>query len=498
MKKIKLNIIIPIVVLLMTAISCSDDLDRFPYNSIVSEQSFQTFADAENWNNTFFAGFRGRVSGLYQISTDIQGDQLNATIDYGNRNGSPHRMDESFLADDYTIRDTWSGYYSTLRNVNVAIAGFETFDFEDPAERASLNIFKGNAHFVRAYYYFQLVNRFANVYNPSTADTDLGVPLVLEYDVNATPSRSTVQDVYNQILDDLQIASTALSGEAGSQGSNYFNKDVVKALEARIKLTMQDWVGAKAAADLLIGSGTYPLITSQAGLANMWTNDFAQEVIYQPFVSAPDELAPTNGGIYLGYNGGSDTYTPDFLPSQWVIDMYDDADYRKDVYFTVPNVVRFSNGDYTDLTVVNKFPGNPALFTGVNTNYQHAPKVFRIAEMYLISAEAALNIPGGDAATPLNALRDARNVPTIPSPTMQDLKDERFRELAFEGFRLDDIKRWGDAITRSAPQNTGVIELGPNFNLLSKPAGTLKFTWGIPSRDMTVNPGLKGQQNPGW
>ena len=52
MKKIKLNIIIPIVVLLMTAISCSDDLDRFPYNSIVSEQSFQTFADAENWNNT--------------------------------------------------------------------------------------------------------------------------------------------------------------------------------------------------------------------------------------------------------------------------------------------------------------------------------------------------------------------------------------------------------------------------------------------------------------
>tara|TARA_R110000796_G_scaffold252571_1_gene387964 strand:- start:2369 stop:3868 length:1500 start_codon:yes stop_codon:yes gene_type:complete len=499
MKKIKLNLIIPVVVVFLTTMisSCDDDLERFPYDSIVTEQAFETFADAQKWNNSFSAAFRGRVSGYVQYSTDLQADQLNATTDFGNRNGFVHRWD-GFLAADGGIAAVWQNYYSGIRDINVALAGFETFEFEDPDQVASLNVFRGNAYFARAYYYFQLVNRYAKPYNPSTASTDLGVPLVLEYDVNALPSRSTVADVYTQVLTDLQLAASALSGEAGSQGSNYFNRDVVKALEARIKLNMQDWTGAKTAADQLIASGTYPLITTEAGLSNMWTNDFAQEVIYQPFLSAPDELTNNTGGVYLGYDGGADVYTPDFLPSQWVIDMFDDADIRKNVYFLEPSVVRLQNGDFTGITVVNKFPGNPALFTGPNTNYQNAPKVFRIAEMYLISAEAALNIPGGDAETPLNALRNARGIPSILSPVMQDLKDERFKELAFEGFRFDDLKRWGDGFSRKDPQNLATINTGAGYQALTKEATDPKFIWAIPSRDLTVNPNLSDQQNPGW
>ena len=497
MKKNIFKKILPLAVIITTVMSCSDDLERNPYDTIGVDQSFVTFADAQNWNNGFYQSIRGTVSGYTQFSTDLQADQLNATTDFGNRNGFVHRW-EGFLAADGGISSVWQNYYSRITDINIALEGFNNFNFEDAAEIADLNKFRANAHFGRAFYYFGLVNRYAKPYNPSTATSDLGVPVVLVYDVNAQPSRSTVKEVYDQILADLQVAKSTLSGVPGIQGATTFNRDVVLALEARVKLNMQDWAGAKSAADQLIGSGTYPLITTEVGLQDMWTNDFAQEVIFMPFVSAPDELTANTGGIYLGYDGGSDTYSPDFLPSQWVVDMYDAADYRKNVYFTQPSTIRLQNGDFTGITVVNKFPGNPALFTGPFTNYQHAPKVFRIAEMYLISAEAALNIPGADAATPLNALRAARNVATIPAPTMQDLKDERFRELAFEGFRLDDLKRWGEGFTRRAPQNTSTINTGSGYEGLSQPAGADKFIWAIPARDLTVNPGLKDQQNPGW
>ena len=496
MKKIKFNLIVSLVILIIV-IGCSDNLERFPYDSIVSDKAFETFEDAKKWNNTFNSDIRGRVSGSVIFTPDLQVDQLNATKDFGNRNGSAHRW-TNFLAADGAISGAWRGYYSRIRNINVALAGFEGFSFDDPSEVTSLKTFKGNAYFSRAFYYFQLVNRFAKTYNPSTADTDLGVPLILEFDVNAKPPRNTVKEVYTQILSDLQLASNALSNEAGVQGANYFNKDVIKAFEARIKLNMQDWSGAKAAADFLINSGKYPLINTEAGLIDMWTNDFAQEVIYQPFLSAPDELTNNNGAIYLGYDSSSNTYSPDFLPSQWVVDMYDDLDHRKKAYFDQSSVVRIDGQDFTGIYLVNKFPGNPALFTGSFTNYQNAPKVFRIAEMYLISTEAALNISGSDAATPLNALRTARGITTIPNPIFQDLKDERFRELAFEGFRLDDLRRWGDGFTRKDPQNTATINVGSEYDILSKDASDPKFVWGIPSRDLTTNPGLKGQQNPGW
>lgn len=496
MKKLKLKYIM-LSFLTVTIISCNDDLDRFPAGSIEQSQSFKTIEDAANWDNGLFATFRGRVYGDNTIVTDVQADQLNATIDYGNRNGFPHRW-EGFLADDQTIASVWRGYYFALRNVNVAIDGYQQIETENAEDQAALDVIIGNAHLLRAFYYHRLVLRFAKAYNPTSAKSDLGVPLVLTYDVNARPSRSTIEDVYIQILNDIDEAKSKLNSESGMSGAVKFNKDVVLALEARVKLYKQDWTGAKSAADALINSGNYPLTTTQAELNNMWVNDASQEVIMESFVSIPNELAPTNS-IYLGYSAGTGQYTPDFVPSQWVLDKYDDDDFRKNTFFDSKNVL-IQGSTYPNIVLVNKFPGNPALFTGATTNYAHSPKVFRIAEMYLISAEAAANMPGGgDALTPLNALRTARNLPATSasgSALMDEIKDERFRELAFEGFRLDDLKRWNQGFTRKSPQNLDLINVGPNYNTLSKSAGDDKFVWAIPSNDILSNTNL--EQNSGW
>lgn len=484
-------------VLAITMASCSKELDKLPYSDIELSQSFQTVKDAATWNTGLYSHLRARVGGIYTFTTDVQADQLNASLDFGNRNGFPHRWD-GFLSNDYSIRDIWQGYYRSITNANISINGFASINPTSEAETDNLNRYKGDAYLVRAYYYSQLIQLFAKPYNPATAASDLGVPLVLEYDVYAQPARATVKAVYDQILSDLAQAKTLLAKVPGAQGSNRFTKDVVTALEARVKLNMQDWAGAKIAADELINSGTYPLINSADEFKSYWHEDGTQEDILQLKVVAPSELANANS-IYLGLVAATGKFTPDFIPSQWVVDMYDATDIRKEVYFEQKELT-IQGSNYPNIWLVNKYPGNPEHFTGATTNYQHAPKVFRIAEMYLISAEAGARLGSGAALTTLNTLRQARGLMPLIGLTgdalLNAVKEERTRELAFEGFRLLDLKRWNEGFTRHDPQNTNVLTTGAGYYTLTIPANHDKFVWGLPANDISINKNLV--QNQGW
>ncbi len=496
MKLINKKTFFTIVASLLFFISC-DNLERVPTDQIDRSQSFQSIEDAERWSTGMYATLKTDVYGAFMYSTDIQADQLNASLTFGNRNGNPHRWVE-FLADDGLLSTLWGGYYNGLANINAAIAGFQTIDI-DPSDQSRLDKVAGDAYLARAYYYHNLVVRFADMYNPATASTDLGVPLLLEFDVNRLPSRNTVQEIYDQILSDIQTAKNLLSNTTGSPGATSFNVDVARALEARVLLYMERYSDARTVAEELINENRYQLITTQADLSNMWTNDFHQEVISSLFTSAPNELANTNS-IYVGFIPATGNFAPDFLPSQWVVDMYEPTDYRRDVYFQQVTVEQQAIL-YPNTWMVNKYPGNPALFTGANTNYQHAPILFRIAEMYLISAEAAF-YSSGDPLTRINELRAARNASPLAglSGTALEnaIREERTRELAFEGFRLDDLRRWGLGFTRRDPQNTDIIQTGTTYDSMTQDATANKFTWGIPTRDITINPNIAGQQNPGW
>ena len=497
MKTIRLKYLAAGLLSMILLGACSDDLNRFPHEDIELSQSFETVNDAATWNTGMYGYLKSRVYGIFMFSTDIQADQLNASLDYGNRNGSIHRWDD-FLAGDYTIRDTWSPYYSAIANANMAIEGMATIETEDAEEQAEVNMYIAEAHFFRAFYYHQLALRWADAYDPANASSQLGVPLVLEYDPEFFPERSSLEAVYQQILADISLAQTGLAGVAGEQGAKYLNEDVVTALEARVRFYMEDWAGAKAAADELINSGTYPLYNSVAGFEAMWHADAAQEDIFQLFTDAPSELANVNS-VYLGYQPATQRYTPDFVPTQTILDLYEDDDIRKEVYFE-PLPTTFQGSDYDDVYLVHKYPGNPALFTGSNTNYQHAPKIFRIAEMYLISAESAAQLGQDDEARDvINELRTARGVDKFTSSgdaLLEDIKAERTRELAFEGFRLDDLKRWDEGFSGRVPQNASFVQSGANFQNITVQAGHPKFTWGIPTNDITINQNLV--QNPGW
>jgi hypothetical protein len=482
----------------------SCDLDRYPFNAIEQSQAFQTVKDATAFNTALYATLRGRVYGIYAISPDVQTDLLHASLSFANRRGSVYRWD--FVDDDYDIRDVWVGYYQALANINNFLDNVDkisvTTASQDEAaeERKLLENYTGEAYFLRAYYHYQLVKRYAKDYEPATAATDLGVPLTLRFDLNAQPSRATVEEVYSQIVADLTEARSLISTE-GEPGSSKITKDCVTALEAEVFLSTHRYQDAVTAANTLINGGKYPLVNSEDDLRGIWHNDAEDETIFLLFASQPSELGNANS-VYLGYAPASGKYTPDFIPEQWVVDLFDDADFRKPVYLE-KKPVSMEGQEYQDIYLLNKYPGNPALFTSAVTNYQHKPKIFRIAGLHLLKAEA-LAWSGSDepALAALNELRIHRGLPGLNGISgdalKKEIQDERTREFLAEGTRLDDLKRWKLGVKRGVPQNVGTVITGTLASELEKPANDNKFVWAIPSRDMTTNPNLKGQQNPGW
>lgn len=481
--------------------SCSKQLDLTPYDKIDLNNSFESVSDAANWDLGMYGTLRGNVYGEYMQTTDIQSDMLNATLNYGNNYGGTQRW--TWTSSDYYIQDNWSGFYYGITNANLMIQNFYKIPTSSATEVSELQQYKGDAYLARAYYYSQLVLRFCKPYNASTASTDLGLPIVTTYDYNHLssnwPSRGTVADAYNLILSDLDSATTLLSDVDGSKGSHYFTADAALALQARVKLYMNDYSGAKTASEKLINAGEYPLYSNAVDLQSMWKNDASNEDIVQLNAKNPNEV-PNVNDAYLGFSSGTLKYIPLYIPSQWVVDEYASNDFRRNIYVAKLPVSLQGSGAKDSLWLVNKFPGNPSLFTGTYTNYEQAPKLFRIAEQYLIDAEASYALGSeADALKSLNALRISRGLASI-SATGTALRDsvrtERLRELAFEGFRIDDLKRWNLPLQRHDPQTNSSLMTGAQYTTLSKTAGDNMFVWGIPTNDIKVN--TKLVQNPGW
>ena len=143
----------------------------------------------------------------------------------------------------------------------------------------------------------------------------------------------------------------------------------------------------------------------------------------------------------------------------------------------------------TDATAVGKFPGNPALLKQGDVEGQtfyNMTKAFRVAEMYLIAAEAQYNLNQTEGGF-LNTLRQKRGASATQATgdaLFQVIKDEWAREMCGEGFRLDCLKRWGDGFTRMPAQQLedGFLNTQPGFQNLTVTADNFRFIWEIPFR----------------
>lgn len=490
------------------SIFTSCDMDLRPYGSLDDESAIQSVNDCLRFRNGLYASLRGLTTGAYVYATDLQADQFQATISYGNRMG--FFSSGNILSSDGDITNYWASLYSVINSANYIIEKMELMlDDQTLAEssRQEINRYMGEAKFVRAYCYNWLMDHFCEKYSSETAQAaHKGLPLVTVYhptgDSSTYPARSTQDETYALIDQDLTDAYNALIAfEQTDQSclapnSPYISSNVVLALQARIALNKGDNATALSKAEEVINSGLYPLTDIQ-DYSNLWANDEGSEVLFRPFMSAT-ELSNSTGVTYLSY----DLKNADYIPTYDVLTLYGEGDVRFETFFTVWALTDTQVPAY----VFQKYPGNESLKTGASPNYMNMPKPFRASELYLIAAEAAIDSNPTLANKYLNDLRAKRiegyEAVSYSGLALRDaVRSERQKELIGEGFRLSDLRRWGMGFARNPehPENPEISSILVATSVsVSYSADDHRFVWPIPSDEIQTNPQMEGQQNPGY
>ena len=488
------------------------NLDYYPSNSIPlvpGQAVIQTEDDVKSYKLGIYANYRSLLGGLYDIADDLMFDGFNATRNYGNRYGGIHRTDAGFTPGDEYVESFWANSYTAIKNFNIIIENAEVAP-EEIADK--VKYIAGEARLARAISYLRLARRFGDAYDASTASTALCVPLVLKYDQQERPKRATVQQVYDQIKADLDIAAETLADDEGKAGAEYFTIDVVKAMYANYYLDIKDYTSAYNAANELIQSGDYTLASTVDELLAEYTNDAGKEAIFKAHVALTELPNSYSEYIYYSKNSSSPTgeqFASGYLPSKTLIDAYESSDIRFSVWFDDCSQIAYNfDGAYyqNKFYVFTKFQGNKALNSSGVISGCLAPRPFTIAEMHLIAAESALN--GGASATDglaaLTALQTARKATLSAALTEDAVQKEWFRETVGEGRRLECLKRWKKGFS-GRPAQEGALQENLIMTLASiendyeakvMAADDYHFNWPIPSYEMKVNSNL--EQNKGY
>lgn len=481
------------------------DMDKLPFDKIETNESLQTLADCKAFRNDLYADFRNSLYN-YLLNVEISADGFNPVVGYSNSYGGNYRWE--LEASDAS--GNWQDNYYIIANANLMIETIPSLmETATEEERAQMNEYMGEAYFARALAHFDLTLKYCKDYEPSSAASDLGVPVLTKYvpsaDASTYPARSTMEETYKQIVSDLGKATDMIT-TPGEVCSNYVTVDVVKALKARVALQMHDWATASSMAKSLIDEGKYSLISDKAEYRDMWVNDNGTETIWQTYMDITEKASASGIGNYLiaDTDGKWELFKPDYIPESGILDAYDkENDIRFDAYFSKE---RLNTGiGEVELYLCHKYPGNPDTYTG-KTTYYNMQKVFRISEMYLIAAEAYANAGDNESASKmLNDLRKKRIANWVDtdytgSALMSEIQQERWKELFCEGYRIMDLKRWNVAMKRTPAQDKNYIVLpdAPNGEKMVKEVGDYRFVWPIPQAEIDANPQIRDQQNPGY
>jgi len=446
MKNIKLhNLLIVSLVLTISALfsGCQKDfLDAKPSTSIVVPTTLSDFQQLLD------GGTQNRTSSLPQLSCDDY-----YIVSYaGWQAGQPTERNAYVWNKDIfggqIARADWNAPYTSAFYANSAISGLNSLKVS-PADRSQYNNIMGQAYFIRAFAFFDLVKNFSPPYDQTTAATDLGIPLKLSPNVDQRLPRSSVQQTYDQIISDLSMACRLLSPDVPVQYRNRASKPSAYALFARLYLSMRDYTKAEIYADSCLS--LYSKLIDYNTVSTTSTS---------PFTNTNDETmlwALESGGGYsnVQYNAPSDINIDTTLLAS-----YAPGDLRRSIFYIT--------NSSTGLTKARRgYSANFAPFVGMATD-----------EVYLIKAECAARRE--DAKTALNYLNTLlvnRFVTGTYVPYANISADdalviilqERRKELVWRGdLRWDDLRRLnkeGANITLRRILNGVTYTLPPNSPL---------------------------------
>lgn len=504
MKDIKI-IIVALAALL--SVSC---LNKEPESAIPQKDAMQTFNDAEQTVTGIYALLRSSAlyCGYLSILPDIQADLVYAVDGYTNTFGDIWQWDirstnaeiESVYASLYGVVSACNFYLERVDGVAASIT--------DDSLLETLDVYTGEVYLARAIAFSELIKCFCKAYDPATADSELGIVVRTDF-TNAQPQpRASLADSYKQVILDIEKAEQLLDQDDDAYSSVFLTKAAAYALHARVALYMQDWQSAIDYSTLLIEHNGFALSSAVSYYTSdmtyfdyMWNYDVGTEIIWRIGITANDATsAYSMGQVFLNFNTDYTYYYPDYVPAQWVLDLYSQSDMRYSSYFYTLQT-GYSHALQCPLLV--KYYGNQELISTNLLYHKVMAKPFRLAEQYLIRAEAYCRQSSPNfskASADISALRAARvsggGAITLTSDNyINHIAEERVRELYMEGFRLQDIKRWGklynngNGFTRTPQSNT----LAEGSSLTVDTSNPL-FVWPIPIHELEA-PGSLVQPN---
>jgi hypothetical protein len=495
----KLTGIMMLLVLFVLGQSCTDLLEQpEPSTSISEEVALSDPGAVEALRAQMYSRLHSfNYTTAYMIGPAALADELS------NRPGTTRGLG---YAENQrgTGMGTWGTSYNLINEANLIIneVGQDVFD-----SQATLDQYIAEALFMRAFAYHHLVRAYGYEpgMSPATgqgAGFDLGVVLRTQAaqspeDASFRP-RKTVSRIYSQIESDLQRAIGLFQSVGDAGNVQYATLAAAQALHARVSLYAGNYQDANDYAVDALNNTSASLATTQSGVANMFneTAGTNPEAIFLTVVNPSTESQGVNNALHAY----TSTQWMAQVPTQDQLNMYDasGSDYRLAWFAECNN--EDGGGDAGCLAThpsINS--GNSPLeiqkWNGELGNYADNIPLLRVAEMYLILAEARLPSNGatgtGITATPLNDLRAARGLGTV-TPSEQAILDERRREFVAEGQRFFDLKRLGRDISK-APA-TGAPEVPyTDFRILDNiPNGEVDLSEAEAPEDSVLI------QNPGY
>jgi hypothetical protein len=468
MKKIVLGLLTA-TLLLGSLESCNSKLNVQPVSSIDSATAFTNSSDV-------LAALVGCYTGLQSV--DLYGGYLQFLTDLLADNG-----DESFvgtftqpqeaqrkalLITNSQVSATWLRAYDVINRTNNVLANIGKLD--TPGQRASA---EGEAKFIRSLVYFDLVRTYGKAWNDGTPASNLGVPLVLTPTLTVADAlpvpRNTVAEVYAQVITDLTTAETLLT-TGGPLNSFSATRYACAGLLARVYLQQGNYAAAAAAANRAI-STTSPFLNGFYGTNFGYnTTNVATNVVLTTSTNTPEDIFTIQ---LTAQSGTNQLYT------------FYSRNSRADVNVQPQFLSLFETGD-TRASLNTTPTATAASYTRKYDAQYGNIKLMRVDEMLLTRAEANFRAGTTVGATPLadiNAIRTRAGLPALASVTLTQILKERRIELAFEGFRLGDLKRNQESTVD--PLSNAVI-----------PWNSPRLVFPIPFREVNANPNLK--QNEGY
>lgn len=444
---------------------------------------FKSASEAEAALAGAYSDFKNEY---YQLDYYVNGDAQSDDAYAGGDNPANFQIDDYKLdATNSNVSRDWAYLYSTIGKVNTVINNVRAVN--DPALTADRKEeIVGEASFIRAFMYFQLVQLWGDVPLQLQEVKTISAANLDEIYSIIFPARAPKEEVYRQIIADLETALPRVKTTAAHKG--YVTKGAVNAVLAKVYATQEphDWAKVSQYCDAVINGG-YTLLPNYNML---WDN--ANE-------NSSESIFETNfdGGITDGNWGTKIFRGLDWkkfnLPANDLVKAFDaegDA-IRKNasvIFLDVSGKWSDAHWPQTHYPFINKWHN---FSEGSNQNYI----LIRLADILLLKAEALneLGDPAG-AAMLVNQIRTRVNLPNTTATTQADMRlaieKERRLELAFEGHRWFDLKRTGRAIT---VMNAAV---GANDENLGYNLTTDKLVWPIPQAELDKN--LKLVQNPGY